>query len=616
MHDVQSAMSWAPPRRRALPRAWWPSRASPVLAHGAIVTAALGCWVAALRGADVGRVSGLGLLAVLPAAYYVALALLACGFVAAAGRPRPSPVVLAAYVLAFAILLHATAAILYPEPRYTWTYKHLGVIDAIGAHGAADRSVDVYQNWPGFFALVAWFSRAAGVEPIDVARWAQPGFALADVAVVLFCLRGLTRDTRHVWTATWIFVIGDWIGQEYLAPQALGFLLVSVVVGVVLRWRPPVPEVAARGVRGLRRARDWSLRSGFAQAAPAGAWLPSRGAVLVGATASLAVIVSHQLSPVFLIAALTALTLVGPRPPPWALVAVIAAELWWVWLAWPFLAGHFDLLSFGPATGAQPAAALDHALPGASASAQAARAGVALVLALAVAGGVRRWRAGRRDPVPAALALVPWLVAVVQSYDGEGPLRAYLFALPWLAFFAASACRPAGAARTALRRSWQLGAATAGVAACTLFGYFGQGAIQVMSPADVAASRWFLDHAPPGATLTLVAPSFPDRLDRRYAGHLDASRALTDIRGLRGRRLGARDIPAIAGFLQRARGPRYLVLSPSQRRYARYAGLFAPGSFKTLAAALRESPRFRLVFRDGPAQVFVLRSSPKRGSAS
>ena len=76
---------------------------------------------------------------------------------------------------------------LYDEPRYEWVYKHLGVIDLIAQDGAAPRSLDIYANWPAFFALNAWFSRASGVSAIDYAPWAQVFFNVANVAALAYC---------------------------------------------------------------------------------------------------------------------------------------------------------------------------------------------------------------------------------------------------------------------------------------------------------------------------------------------------------------------------------------------------------------------------------------------
>lgn len=124
-------------------------------------------------------------------------------------------------MVSFVVMLHATTAILYPEPRYAWTYKHLGVIDYIAVHGQA-RAIDAYHNWPCFFALNAWFSAATCLDAIDYAAWAQTFFGLANVAAMLFALRGVTRDPRLLWTAAWIFVVANWIALRSEGSSACG----------------------------------------------------------------------------------------------------------------------------------------------------------------------------------------------------------------------------------------------------------------------------------------------------------------------------------------------------------------------------------------------------------
>jgi hypothetical protein len=575
--------------------------ASPALAHAVVIGTALVCWVAALRGTDLSRVSGYGLLAALPPSYYAGLALLAAGFAIAASRRRVEPAVLGFYVVALVVVLHATTALLYPEPRYAWTYKHLGVIDYIADHGSVDRSIDVYQNWPGFFALNAWLSRATGLSPIGYAAWAQLTFELANVAAILFALRGVTRDPRLLWTAIWIFVVANWVGQDYLAPQAFGFLLAEVVIGLVLRCGPvsaPRTRTGRLRDRAIERIAT-TVRGGRPPLTPLRAAPPLTpgAAVVVGGLCSVAVVVSHQLSPIMLILSLAALTVMTGRPPLWIVGGLVAMEAWWLYLSYEFVSAHFQLFSVDVAASARPAGP---GLPGATFGVNASRAAMLFMVLLAAAGFARRLRAGHRDLAPLALAAAPALVVGLQSYGGEAPLRAYLFALPWLAFFAAAACDA-----TAVRGSWRLLSVTLLLGAGTLFGYFGQELVNRIGRDDVAASRWFLDHAPPHASLTLVAPNFPGRLNARYAVHLDSPPSLVEAPGFRPHRLGPEDVPVLESLLQRNRAPtRYVALSPSGERYARFYGLAPSGSFARLAHALAASPDFRLVYRRGAARVF------------
>ena len=601
-------------RPRALARTW--TRVAPF----APIAVASVLWALALTRTDPTGVSGHGLLAALPPEYFAALGVLTVGFALSASSDRPRAGVLGAYVVALVAVLHATTAILYPEPRYAWTYKHLGVIDYLAAHGAADRSVDIYNNWPGFFALNAWLSKTAGIEPLSYAAWAQPLFELGFVGAIVFALRGVTRDARLRWTAAWLFVVANWIGQDYLSPQAFTFLLAILILGLVIRcapWaRPPRTRPMWAAVKAANRIGNRALRGRAlirqeAEPAP----LPPRAALAVGGLAYVAVVLSHQLSPVMLLASVALLVAATRRPPVWILVVMAAVELWWVSLGYDFVGRHFNLFDFDPSVTARTG--LGTGLPGVELGAHLSRAGMGVMALIALAGLARRIRAGRLDAAPAALAVAPVLVTLFQSYGGEGPLRVYLFALPWLAFFAAAACRPSARARTALGRSWRLIAVTAIVGTGTLFGYFGQEPTNYMTSDDVAVSRWYLDHAPAGASLTLLAPNFPDRINRHYDGHVDEVRTLFGTPDVRRGVLVPEALPVCRGgcglllghglrtFLLAERAPaHYVVVSPSQLRYARYYGLADQAAFDRFTRALLSSPAFVLDFRQGGAYVF------------
>jgi hypothetical protein len=405
--------------------------ANPALAHAAIICAALVWWGIALLGADPRRVSGHGLQTGLPPTYYAALASLAVGFAIATSRRRVQPAVLGCYVVALVVVLHATTAALWGQPRYAGTSDQLRLIDSVVGHG----TVDVFQSWPGFFALIAWSSRATGVPAVDYATWAPLAFGLASVAAVLFALRGVTRDPRLQWTAVWLFVVANSVGVDHLTPQAFGFLLVEIVLGLVLRYGP----VSTRG----RRPTQWldrmidrigaEARRGGPRAELAISPLPlnARAAAGLGALCSLAVITVDPLSPVVLILSLGALTLVTGRPPLWAVAGLVAAEAWWVGVGHDALSRHSGLVGIDLA---------GHGLAGTALSVDVPRAGILLTLALAGAGLVRRWRAGHADVAPLALVAAPALVLALQLSGDEAPLRAYLFALPWVAFLAAAAC--------------------------------------------------------------------------------------------------------------------------------------------------------------------------------
>jgi GT2 family glycosyltransferase len=550
-------------------------RALPDPAHLALLALSMSLWAVSIAAADVSRISGLGLLDALPFTYYLALGVLLFGFVRAVTQSDPSPRLLGVYVLALIVVLHGTTPLLYDEPRYAWTYKHLGVIQLIASTGGIDREIDIYNNWPGFFAANAWLSSVLDLKPIAYAAWAQVFFNVANVAALRFALRGVTNDETLLWTSAGIFVLANWVGQDYLAPQAFGFVLSLVIIGLCLR-RVPNPRVA------------------FA----------------VGGVCYLALVTSHQLSPALLIASVALIWLVTRRIPFWVPVAMVLIEVWWVALAWPFVESHFQLLDPGSGGAAADARDLGAALPGAALGFYAPAGVILTVGLLAVAGGVRMLRRGKRVALAACLVMAPVLIAGVQRYGGEGLYRAYLFALPWLAIFAALACMHLPGGRLRVRMSGRrLAPAVTLLAAFLLPAYFGQELANHISRSEVRVAKWYERNAPTGSARLQLAPSVAVRLTARYPkislADLDP---LLEHPEFRGRRLGSRDLPRIERLMRDAGGRQtYLVLTRHQNDFARLNGLLPAGSMASLVRAVSASPDFRPVYRRPGASIFELR---------
>jgi hypothetical protein len=581
--------------------------------HVAVLEAAVGLWLFAIAGTKLDSMAGLGLLDALPIAFFGAVTLIIVGFAVAASQEGTSPTILGGYVVGLAVMLHGTTPLLYDVPRYPWTYKHIGVTEFIAAEGHVDRTLDVYQNWPGFLALGAWLSRATGLTPIHFAAWAQLFFALAGIAALLFALRAVTDNPAVTWTAVWLFLITDWIGQNYYSSQSLGFLLSLIVLGLCLRYAPVAREPRASLGRRLARPRRgppaWLERIRRAGRPPrAEAVLSPRAALCVGAACYAAIVVSHQLSPILLILQVAALTLLLGRVPVWVLGGMIALEAGWVALAYPFVE-RLDLLSFSPGAVPQSGFSRDDGLAGVTVVLHSRTALMAGIVGLAVVGAIRAHRSGSLRPAVLALACAPAVAVALQPYGGEGVLRAYLFGLPWICVLAALALLPVHGRRPGGRPVLS-GLLACGVVLGALFllAYYGTEERNYLTTDDVAVASWFERNAPAGASATLVLPVHAGSLTRNYAefgGPGEFARALIDFPQFRGHQLGAQDVPAIRRLLASddAKG-RYVLFTPVQERVSRLYSVLPEGSFDSLQRALENAPDFALVYRRGRGSVF------------
>jgi hypothetical protein len=293
-----------------------------------------------------------------------------------------------------------------------------------------------------------------------------------------------------------------------------------------------------------------------------------------------------------------------------------AVTLAWMGLAWPFVSAHFQIFSFAiPTAQTPPVLTGSPTLVGVAYVRFSEVVITGFMLTVAVVEGFLEWRDRMLPIAIPGLALAPFAIAVVQPYGGESTLRAYLFALPWLAFLAASTARSAAVALSARARRWgrpiTLAALTAGLAAPFLLAYFGQESQNFISAEDVAVNQWYSQHAPSGSVVYFTAPNSPTRLNGRYAvmDVADAGSTLTDDSALHGHQFHSSiDLPSVETVMRsHGRGTsRYLVISPSETNYLLLYGLVPPGWTEDLVSALRASPDFRLAYQSGSAAVFQL----------
>ena len=281
------------PRRRR--------RAALAADRPASLCACVALWWFSVSWIRVGTLDDYGLLPVFPLSFFAALALLVASFVAAV-RSRPSEVVLAGHALALIVFLHGTMPLLFSEPFYPWVYKHVGVVEYIDLHGRLDASVDIYQNWPAFFALSAWFGRVAGARPLEYVAWAQVFFNACNLVLLRYVFGSLSRDLRLIWIAVFVFFSANWVAQDYSRPRR-SLTLSLGLCGVILRWLLIAPDRAWMA-RWLNRVAAFIARLGRRRRSGAGPEDEPAGSQRVGrrtartiAIALFAVIVTTTSSP-------------------------------------------------------------------------------------------------------------------------------------------------------------------------------------------------------------------------------------------------------------------------------------------------------------------------------
>jgi hypothetical protein len=412
-----------------------------------------------LRGVRMGAMNGYGLISVLPIATLAGAAVLTVAFLASLGLRRPYRALLVAQLLFTIASLHGLAQFLEPYARFPTAWQHAGFIEFIARTHTVDSGLDARFSWPGFFALIAFVTKAIGQTDIEpVLHWTPLAIEVLYLVPLYLILRTMNATWRAKWLAAWLFVVVDWVGQDYLSPQAFAYLLYLFWVAILLNWFRAADGGARR--EGRRRTADSGRPARTGLFWRAYAWvfgpmepgeLPPRQTghwervvlllllVLIFAVTT----ASHQLTPfLLLIAAAGFVVLRRCTVRGLPIIGGVIFAAWVSFMTVGYWAGHADDIfggvgQLGSNLGSSVAGRISQ---GSEQLAQVQQ--VRILLALLVAGlaglGFLRRRARRVDDrVALVLFIGPFFSFGLQNYGGEIALRVFFFILPGAALLAA-----------------------------------------------------------------------------------------------------------------------------------------------------------------------------------
>ncbi|GAA2665438.1 hypothetical protein GCM10010412_041770 [Nonomuraea recticatena] len=406
-----------------------------------------------LRGVDPADIGGLGLISAMPLSAFFAIVIMIVSFFVTVTQSTDRKFLLLFQIAAITFALHGAGAIVADVPRFPTAYVHAGFVDFISRTGETAPMLDARMAWPGFFALFAFVGKAAGITDFTtILNWTPLLSNLLYLLPFVLILRQVVATTRARWFAALLFILVQWIGQDYFSPQGFTFALYLAFVAILLRWfgkvdprTKPMPDKGR--VRKLLARLDSMLPG---ELAITGTFRADKLLMLLMLIALLfAATASHQITPFMMLGVLTAFLLVKRTSLTWALPFFFGLVVL-AWISYQtvgFWQGNMESIFGGIGRllenlqrgtgdriqGSDPI----HALV------LQTRLGIcATVLLLAAVGLLRRLRRGVFDRAALVLLCVPVLAMGLQSYGGEMGLRVYMFMLPGACLLAAYAFFP------------------------------------------------------------------------------------------------------------------------------------------------------------------------------
>lgn len=347
---------------------------------------------------------------------------------------------------------------------------------------------------------------------------------------------------------------------------------------------------------------------------------------------------SHPITPFFVLLSVTALTLFGKILPRWLPILLAAMILGWDFtVATPYMVGHLraDLASFGNFQVVASANVTDRLVAGNLEHQFVSHVRVlatAAIWGLAILGACMRWRSNAvwatggdrwgkgslfsHDVTFLLLMVAPGFLVVAQPYGGEMAMRYYLFTLPIISFFAASAFRTRVTFRKGVAgrlshwfasRSAPV-ATTAIVAACLLllggfmFARYGNESADYVTYNESNAVTYLYDVAPPRSLLLQGWVGTPWRyqdLDLYTYSQLYTGRGKVAA-------IQAHDISGILDTASNGQYPAvYVIFSRSQKAQAQMFAGISPTAFEEAENELLGSGSFELIYTNSDADILV-----------
>lgn len=584
------------------------------LAAGLLLVLALWLWAISLSQIDLHAMDDTGLISVLPPAVLVALALLAVSFSLTVTRRVLLLPLLFAQIVALVLMLYGITALIQEMPRFAISWKLAGIIDYIRNTGIVDGRIDAFFNWPGFFILMAFITETTGLNIMGFMSWAPVIFNLLYMLPLWMLFRAATSDLRLVMLGLWFFYLANWIGQDYLAPQALNLFFFIFVLAILIKWlRGPAwqPEfflakVQARTTRfdGIVARFNRVARGNEAPVAP-GTPVQRAALVVIVIFTLIVMVPSHQLTPFAALLAITALVFINRCSVlTLPLILALMVATWVLFMASSYMWGHAEQVA---AAVGSITTNIDNNLTKRLRGSDGhllvnyVRIGMSFgVWALAALGTLRRYLNGYRDWSLALPAVTPFGLLLLQSYGGEVLLRVYIFAMPFMVFLGACLFCPVPGAAQSPKAALALTLTSCALLTGFLFSRYGNERMMYFDPGEVEAIRYVYEVAEPGSQLIAITDNLPWRFqDYRTYKYNKKLRVARE-----------HDIPAFVEAMGSKEYPAsFLILTRSQQASAELFIGWPPGTWEGFIQAIDASGEFRLIYTNEYAHIYVLESA-------
>lgn len=608
-------------------RTSWMADFAPVV----IAPSAFALWLSGLQHVNLLQMTDLGIVSILPPLCEVAMAVVVGCFVLELGRPRLRYAILLLQLVLLVVMLDGVTAIIEQAPRLSATYTHVGLTEYIMRTGTINPDAQTYYSWPAFFILITLVLQTLVPAALrlslllSLVNWAPVLFNLLYMGPLYLIMSALTRDKRIVWLGLGLFILTNWVAQDYFSPQGFAYFLYLIILAVSLMWFKPLPLRTPadpakinllRRLPLLSKELAWLMMPSDA-AAMQSAYLVTprqRAALLKLILAVFALAVaSHPITPIFIIISMTILAYYRRSLPlRLPILMLVMFGLWFAIMGRPFWEGHMSMVvgNLGSLSSAYSQNVSVRANAGSAEHQFVVRMCMVLsvlVWGLAGLGALLRLLQGHRDVPYILLAIAPLGLVPIQPYGGEMLLRAYLFGLPFMLFFVASLFCSGAALADSLLFAGRTAALALVLLSCCLIARYGNERENFITPNEVAAVAYLYHAAPHGSLLIEAASDAPWGYEYQDLYTYESMYVLAGLdEGLPvdPAKLSANYMNLLLQAIEgEGHGRGFVLFTRNQEVYSSLQTSLPAGTLSQLELRLLSSDQFRMIYSNPEAQI-------------
>lgn len=171
-----------------------------------------------------------GLISFLPAIYIFSVEILLVSSLISLFDVKKNKYLLSVQTILLLFILTAIPLLIEGTPRFDACFKMGGEVDYVARNGHLAPDILRYCNWPAVDILGAFILILMDLNIITLLSYTPLVSQIIYLLLAFSLFNKTLTDKKQVWIASWIFILANWLNQDYFSPQNGAFIVYLTVL--------------------------------------------------------------------------------------------------------------------------------------------------------------------------------------------------------------------------------------------------------------------------------------------------------------------------------------------------------------------------------------------------